>query len=100
MTTPAIAVLPSCTAHVKTDAPACAICGGNAGSLIDGAHALCTAAKALGLPTPSLGDACGCCKGNKGHACSPLGLINPSQKALDAWYLPCTTCKGTGTIGG
>ncbi len=88
-----------CAKHVKLDLPACSICGGNSGSLIDGAHALCTAYKARGMPTPSLGDACGCCKGQKGHPRSPVGPVNPSGRTMRQWFLTCTTCKGTGTIG-
>ena len=42
----------------------CRLCGGTAGRMVDGAHALCAALAEMGMPTPNLGDRCPACQGS------------------------------------
>ena len=83
----------------------CQLCGGNAGRLIDGAHALCAAKAARGLPTPSLGDACVACNGVGRVPRTPAGPVvfcaaGPAAftRAFDAWAPRCEACGGTGVV--
>jgi len=74
----------------------CKFCGGTAGSLIDGAHALCAARKERNLPTPCLGYRCQTCNGHGRIPKTKYGPINPNQAAIDAWAPPCPDCDGKG----
>lgn len=83
--------------------PCCNLCGGTAAmgqlrALGFHSHLLCTALMKLGMPTPSLGDECPECHGAGCHPRSQFGLIDPSQRALDAWAPKCTQCAGTGVV--
>ena len=84
----------------------CVICGGSAGRLSHGeSHNLCVELKKLGLPTPSLGEACSTC-GGRGHvATKDLGCAifldaGPAaiRRAIEAVFPACKTCGGTGTV--
>ncbi len=77
----------------------CRLCNGNAGSLSpDGAHYLCEALKAQGMPTPSLGDFCNRCNGTGRHGRRDTVLYNPRQSEIDAAFPPCGNCGGTGAV--
>jgi len=81
--------------------PRCTLCGGNAGQLIEGAHALCFARAGHGLPTPSLGERCALCHGSgttgRGGVMLDLGL-GPATiaRSLAAQFPPCPVCDGRG----
>lgn len=79
----------------------CKLCGGNAGTLIEGAHALCSARAHLGLPTPSLGRRCQLCqgRGRTGTAkAAPAVYSNPYElaRAVEALWPECKACQGKG----
>lgn len=76
----------------------CVHCGGTAGTLVDGAHALCKVRKEFGLATPSLGDRCQCCSGTGRHPRGAVGPTNPNQDAIERWAPACVTCAGSGTV--
>lgn len=63
-------------------------------------HNVCRELERLGLPTPSLGDDCAACNGHGRIPRSPVGPMNPSQRALDAWAPICGRCHGDGTEPG
>ena len=87
--------------------PNCHLCGGNAGRLgPHGAHELCAARAALGLPTPNLGDRCGACNG---VGCIPRSAVGPmlffdggspgrDARAIAAWAPKCSACGGRGYV--
>lgn len=89
----------------------CSICGGSAGTLIDGAHALCTARARHSIEVPCLGDRCSVCHGSK-HAsklapgqagpCLSLDHMTPGQmkRSIDALFPLCPHCGGTGVEPG
>ena len=79
--------------------PACNLCGGNAGGLIDGAHALCRERAKHGLPTPSLGTRCSTCNGSGtlGRGGVMLSFdLGPAAiaRSIAAQFPPCPTCEG------
>jgi len=79
----------------------CELCGGAAGQLIDGAHALCRARTNLGLPTPSLGNRCERCagRGTLGTGGVMLDLSHGPAviaRSIAAQFPPCPTCGGRG----
>lgn len=82
--------------------PRCRLCGGNAGDprqfANGGAHNLCIARAANGLPTPSLGMRCKACNGHGRIPRSRVGPINPSQRAMDEWAPKCVACGGKGAL--
>lgn len=76
----------------------CSVCGGTAGDGRQAAHALCIVRRDRGMVTPSLGDACPCCKGSGCHPRSAAGPINPNQDTVERWAPACQTCKGSGAV--
>jgi hypothetical protein len=83
--------------------PACALCHGTAGQLIDGAHALCAARARLGLPTPCLGLCCPTCSGSGTTGRGGVVLmfdLGPAtiRRSLAAQFPPCPTCDGAGHV--
>jgi hypothetical protein len=80
--------------------PSCSLCGGNSGTLIDGAHVLCRARAQKGLPTPNLGEWCPRCQGRGRIPRSRCGPINPNQAAINSWAPPCKHCGGRGYTKG
>lgn len=85
---------------------ACVLCGGTAGHLnAEGAHNLCAARKAHGLPTPSLGAKCDTCHGagTTGRGGVMLGFdLGPAAiaRSIRAQFPACATCGGSGVIVG
>lgn len=84
--------------------PACRHCGGDAGPLIEGAHALCSARHERGLPTPSLGMRCYDCDGAGSHLPAGVALsyvldtTAPAFLAATMQRFACPTCKGSGVL--
>lgn len=83
--------------------PRCTLCHGNAGHLIDGAHALCTARASLGLGTPNLGERCTVCHGTGtlGRGGVMLGFdLGPARiaRSIAAQFPPCKACNGQGYV--
>jgi len=83
--------------------PNCALCGGTAGQLFDGAHVLCRALADHGVPTPSLGNRCKECNGSgtrgRGGVMLDFGLGPAAiKRSIDAQFPPCATCAGTGKV--
>jgi len=86
----------------------CKHCGGTAGTLFSGSHAICRRRAKRGKPTPSFGDLCPDCNGT-GYAskqrpdwsgvCIPaeLGPI-ATKRAIDALFPRCPTCKGARAV--
>ena len=82
----------------------CQLCGGNAGALVDGVHNLCAARQKLRLPTPSLGERCTKCGGQKvlpHSSCGPMLFLEgntpgATKLAIEAWAPSCDHCHGTG----
>ena len=84
------------------ESQSCTRCGGDAGRLnATGAHNLCDARAALGLPMPSLGLRCGTCsgRGTTGTGGVPLFFdLGPAaiRRSIEAQFPPCATCGGKG----
>jgi hypothetical protein len=83
----------------------CRLCGGDAGQLIDGAHALCSARAERGLPTPCLGIRCATCNGagTTGRGGVMLDFdLGPAKiaRSIAAQFPPCAACNGRGYTGG
>jgi len=79
----------------------CRLCGGTAGRMVDGAHALCTALAGAGMPTPHLGDRCPTCRGSGviGQGGVMLSCeLGPAAiaESIAAQFPSCRTCGGSG----
>ena len=79
----------------------CRLCGGTAGRMIDGAHALCAALAKEGIPTPHLGDRCPACQGSgvTGQGGVMLSCeLGPTAiaESIAAQFPSCRTCGGSG----
>src|SRR5262245_50666431 len=86
---------------MKTTRDTCSLCHGNAGRLINGAHALCSARHNLGLATPNLGTHCLTCNGSgtTGRGGVMLGFdLGPAviARSITAQFPPCPDCHGKG----
>jgi len=78
---------------------ACSLCGGTAGTLFGGAHALCRALAKRGAATPNMGDRCPCCSGARCHPRTAVfDATYANQAAIDRWAPKCETCNGTGAV--
>ncbi len=82
----------------------CKLCGGTAGTLSPkGAHYLCEARAAYGVPTPCLGQRCETCNGSgvkpgfRGGVMLDLDL-GPARiaRSIAAQFPACEPCAGTG----
>ena len=92
-----LALIASARARVPS-LPACTVCGQSFGGLIDGAHAVCRALAARGLPTP-MWRRCDACAGLGHLPKSQVGPVNPNDAAMRAWAPACVACEGKGYEG-
>lgn len=87
--------------HIGDSGTRCSLCGGNAGTLINGSHALCAVRAEHGAPTPSLGTRCERCNGSgtTGRGGVMLSFdLGPAaiERSIKAQFPPCQHCGGKG----